>query len=185
MAEERSAYCVEINGRSICLRQGDITEQGDDAIVNAANRQLQLGAGVAGAIRLKGGPEIQQECDRIGGTSVGTAVLTTAGNLRAGAVIHAVGPRQGEGSEEVKLAGATRSALEVAQKQQFKTISFPAISTGIFGFSVGAAARIMLAQIRKHLMTETSLTTVTVCLFTPDDYQVFKRELSRQIGAAD
>src|SRR6185369_10351006 len=85
------------------LVEGDITDLEVDAIVNAANEHLQLGSGVAGAIRTKGGPSIQEECDRIGGTPVGTAVMTGAGNLKAKQVIHAVGPKMGEGDEDKKL----------------------------------------------------------------------------------
>lgn len=180
MAENDDRNSCTINGRTICLVQGDITEQTTDVIVNAANSALQLGAGVAGAIRKKGGSAIQQACDRIGGTPVGTAVITTAGDLKAGAVIHAVGPRMGEGDEEVKLAGATRSSLRVAAGQDLKSISFPAISTGIFGFPVEAAARIMLREVISYLRRESSLESVTFCLFSRDDYQVFSSELKKQ-----
>ena len=124
----------EIGNRILELRRTDITEQSVDAIVNAANAQLQLGAGVAGAIRSRGGPSIQRECDQIGGTSVGTAVMTGAGDLKAKHVIHAVGPRMGEGDEDAKLAAATRSSLEVAAGHRLRSIALPAISTGVFGF---------------------------------------------------
>ncbi|HEX6202991.1 MAG TPA: macro domain-containing protein, partial [Thermoanaerobaculia bacterium] len=96
--------------------EGDIAEVEVDAIVNAANEDLQLGSGVAGAIRERGGPSIQEECDRIGHTPVGTAVMTGAGNLRARQVIHAVGPRMGEGDEDRKLSSAVRSALALADR---------------------------------------------------------------------
>ena len=162
-----------INDRKIELVRGDITEQGTDAIVNAANSQLQLGAGVAGAIRSKGGPTIQAECDRIGGTPVGTAVITGGGNLKAAHVIHAVGPRMGEGGEDAKLAGATRNSLEVAAAHNLKSISLPAISTGIFGFPIERAAAIMLAETRSFLQQPSSLESVVFCLFTEDDFQVF------------
>src|SRR4029077_7935911 len=95
---------VTFDGTQLELVEGDITDLEVDAIVNAANEQLQLGTGVAGAIRAKGGPSIQQECNRIGGTPVGTAVMTGAGNLKARRVIHAVGPRMGDGDEDKKLA---------------------------------------------------------------------------------
>ena len=97
----------KINNTLITLIEGDITEIAADAIVNAANAALQLGAGVAGAIRRKGGSGIQDECDRIGGTYVGGAVITSGGNLKAKYVIHAVGPRMGEGDEDMKLESAT------------------------------------------------------------------------------
>ena len=114
------------------LVQIDITELATDAIVNAANVQLVLGGGVAAAIRRKGGPAIQAECDQKAPTYVGGAVITTGGNLKAEYVIHAVGPRRGEGQEDAKLKSATLNALKTAEENQLKSIAFPAISTGIF-----------------------------------------------------
>ncbi|MFH1539595.1 MAG: macro domain-containing protein, partial [bacterium] len=102
----------QIGARTIELVQGDITEMETDAIINAANAALVLGGGVAGAIRRKGGPRIQEECDRIGGTFVGGAVITTGGNLKARHVIHAAGPRHGEGDEDNKLRNATVNSLK-------------------------------------------------------------------------
>ena len=125
-----------VSSTTLKLWQGDITELEVDAIVNAANAELFLGAGVAGAIRKKGGPSIQEECNRIGGTYVGGAVLTGAGNLAAKYIIHAVGPRMGEGEEEIKLRNATMNSLLLAEEYRVESIAFPAISTGVFGFSV-------------------------------------------------
>src|SRR5215212_4041259 len=107
------------------LVEGDITDMEVDALVNPANEQLQLGSGVAGAIRAKGGPSIQEECNRIGGTPVGTAVMTGAGNLKARQVIHAVGPSMGEGDEDKKLAAAVRAALALADRRGMKSIALP------------------------------------------------------------
>ena len=114
---------VNINQSSIELIDGDITEQDTDAIVNAANAQLILGAGVAGAIKRKGGPKIQKECNEIRGTIVGGAVITSGGNLKARHVIHAVGPRMGEGDEDNKLKNATLNSLKVAEKKGLKSIA--------------------------------------------------------------
>src|SRR5437868_887631 len=125
---------VMINGRTLALVEGDITEQDTDAIVNAANQHLQLGAGVAGAIRSKGGPSIQRECDEIGHCPVGGAVITGGGNLKARHVIHAVGPHGGDADADEMLASATKSSLQVAEQNQLRSIAFPAISTGVFGF---------------------------------------------------
>ena len=111
---KRRRLSIQLEGTQLELAEGDITELEVDAIVNAANKELQLGSGVAGAIREKGGPSIQEECDRIGGTAVGTAVLTGGGDLKAPHVIHAVGPRQGEGEEDRKLQSAVRSSLALA-----------------------------------------------------------------------
>ena len=146
----------KIKDRILRLIEGDITEQETDAIVNAANAGLQLGGGVAGAIRRKGGPRIQEECDRIGGTFVGGAVITTGGNLKARYVIHAVGPRMGEGDEDQKLENATRNSLKLADKHHLSSISFPAISTGIFGYPIDRCARIMLKTAKEYLEGEPS-----------------------------
>jgi len=140
-----------INRSTIELLEGDITEMDTDAIVNAANAALQLGGGVAGAIRRKGGPTIQAECDTVGGTFVGGAVITTGGNLKARHVIHAVGPRMGEGNEDEKLRNATLNSLKVADQRDLKSVAFPAISTGIFGFPVDRCAHIMLTTTIDYL----------------------------------
>jgi O-acetyl-ADP-ribose deacetylase (regulator of RNase III) len=170
---------VKIAGRTLELVEGDITEMDTDAIVNAANARLVLGGGVAGAIRRKGGPQIQEECDRIGGTFVGGAVLTTGGRLKARHVIHAVGPRLGEGDEDEKLRNATLNALKVADEHGLKSIAFPAISTGIFGFPIHRCAEIMLATTVEYLRGDTGLARVIFCLFGPDSFSAFAGQLGR------
>jgi O-acetyl-ADP-ribose deacetylase (regulator of RNase III) len=168
-----------IEGKVIRLVQGDLTELDVDAIVNAANAQLVLGAGVAGAIDDKGGPSIQKECDRIGGTSVGQAVITGGGNLKARHVIHAVGPRMGEGDEDNKLRGATLNSLRRATENGLKSVAFPAVSTGIFGFPKERCARIMLDTARSFLaQEETSLQEVLFCLWSKEDFDVFAKILT-------
>lgn len=171
----------KINKSTIELIEGDITEMDTDAIVNAANAALKLGGGVAGAIRRKGGPAIQAECDKIGGTFVGGAVITTGGNLKAKHVIHAVGPRMGEGNEDEKLRNATLNSLKVADENNLKSISFPAISTGIFGFPIDRCAKIMLTTAIEYLKGETGIERVVFCLFGKESYQVFLQELSRLV----
>jgi len=161
------------------LLEGDITDMDSDAIVNAANAQLVLGGGVAGAIRRKGGPRIQAECDEIGGTFVGGAVITTGGDLKARYVIHAVGPRMGEGNEEDKLRNATLNSLKVADENNLRSISFPAISTGIFGFPIERCAEIMLETTISYLKTTTGLEKVVFCLFGRDSYDVFVNRLEQ------
>lgn len=160
--------------------QGDITEMQTDAIVNAANAKLVLGGGVAGAILRKGGTVIQNECDRIGGTFVGGAAITTGGNLRAKYVIHAVGPRFGEGNEDEKLRSATLNSLSLADQHKLKSITFPAISTGIFGFPVDRCARVMLSTAIEYIKGKTGLGRVAFCLFGEESFKVFERELERQ-----
>src|SRR5258708_39674016 len=129
-----------VNGISIELTKGDITALQVDAIVNAANSDLILGSGVAGAIARRGGPSIQAECDRIAHCDVGSAVMTGGGNLPAAHVIHAVGPRMGEGNEPGKLAGATRPRLLICQREGFLSIAFPATSAGVVRYSVQSFA---------------------------------------------
>ena len=162
------------------LVQGDITEMETDAIVNAANAQLILGGGVAGAIRNKGGPAIQEECKRIGGTHVGGAVITTGGNLKAKHVIHAVGPRMGEGDEDRKLKDATLNSLKVGDQHHLESISFPAISTGIFGYPLDRCAQIMLSTAIEYLKGETGLRRVVFCLYGEGNFSAFAEELRRQ-----
>ncbi len=170
---------VTLDHTQLELVEGDITDLDVDAIVNAANEHLQLGTGVAGAIRKKGGPSIQVECDRIGGTPVGTAVMTGAGSLKARRVIHAVGPRMGEGDEDKKLAAAVRAALALADRRGLRSIALPAISTGNFGFPVDRAARIMLTEIHRFLQGGTKLERVVLCLHGEEAFSTFKRELRR------
>ena len=166
-----------INKTVLELIQGDITDMDTDAIVNAANAALQLGAGVAGAIRLKGGPRIQEECNKIGGTYVGGAVITAGGNLKAKYVIHAVGPRYGEEHEDEKLKDATLNSLILADKSSLKSIAFPAISTGIFGFPKDRCAIIMLSTTIAYLEGVTRLEKVVYCLYDQDTLEIFKNTL--------
>ncbi|MDA0842075.1 MAG: macro domain-containing protein [Planctomycetota bacterium] len=174
---------LEVGSSVIEIMDGDITEQDTDAIVNAANTALILGAGVAGAIRSKGGPGIQDECNQIGGTFVGGAVITGAGNLKARHVIHAVGPRMGEGNEDQKLKNATLNSLKVADGNGLKSLTFPAISTGIFGFPIERCANIMLGTARDYLDGETGLERVVFCLWGRDAYEVFHEELQQLASA--
>lgn len=170
---------LTIDKTQLELIEGDITDLDVEVIVNAANEQLQLGTGVAGAIRQKGGPSIQEECNRIGGTPVGTAVMTGAGHLKAKQVIHAVGPRMGEGDEDKKLSAAVRAALALSDRHGMKSIALPALSTGNFGFPIDRAARITLTEVHRFLQGGTKLERVVLCLFDAESFHVFKRELRR------
>jgi O-acetyl-ADP-ribose deacetylase (regulator of RNase III) len=170
---------VKIKKSEIVLVQGDITELSTDVIVNAANKDLILGGGVAGAIRRKGGPQIQIECDLLGGTYVGGAVITTGGKLKARHVIHAVGPRLGEGDEDQKLKSATLNSLKLTDEKGLQSIAFPAISTGVFGFPLGRCAEIMLSTTRMYLQAKTGLKKVIFCLFDKEALSVFEKELKK------
>lgn len=168
--------CIEIS-------KGDLTEMDTDAIVNAANDRLIMGGGVAGAILRKGGRTIQDECDRLGGTHVGGAVITGGGRLKARHVIHAVGPRMGEGDEDRKLRDATRNSLKVADGNDLTSVAFPAISTGIFGYPVERCAPIMLGTAAEHLRVgEGGLRRIVFVLYDEGTYGVFAAELRRMGG---
>ncbi|PIP73546.1 MAG: O-acetyl-ADP-ribose deacetylase [Nitrospinae bacterium CG22_combo_CG10-13_8_21_14_all_47_10] len=169
---------IRVNNSLLQLQQGDITESNADAIVNAANSNLILGAGVAGAIRKKGGPSIQEECDRIGSCPVGNAAITRAGNLNARFVIHAVGPRWGEGHEVEKLKNAILNSLRRAEEKELKSIAFPAISTGIFGFPLELAAETLLKTVLQYLSKKTIINTVTFILFDAESFNIFKDTLA-------
>ncbi len=169
---------LEVNHRKIKLVNGDITDMRVDAIVNAANAQLILGAGVAGAIRRKGGPSIQEECNKIGGTYVGGAVITGGGTLPAKHVIHAVGPMLGEDNEDEKLRNATLNSLRLMDAHHLESIAFPAISTGIYGFPIARCAKIMLGTTVEYLKKPTTIKQVIFVLWTPHDLEVFTGELT-------
>ncbi len=173
---------VNIGYSILELLDGDITEMDTDAIVNAANSMLVLGGGVAGAIRRKGGMAIQMECLKIGRTPVGGAAITTGGKLKAKHVIHAVGPRMGEGDEDNKLRNATLNSLKLADKHNLRSIAFPAISTGIFGFPIDRCAEIMLRTTIEYLKGQTGLKRVVFCLFGSDSYTVFENQLKQEIA---
>jgi len=167
-----------INGKTLRLVQGDITERDVDAIVNAANSLLQHGGGVAGAIVRKGGQIIQEESNKIGYTPVGTAAITVAGKLPAKFVIHAVGPRMGEGDEDNKLKSAVLSSLKLASEKGLKSISIPAISSGIFGFPRDRCANILVHEGARFLKEnkKTSLNTVEFCIFDDTTLSHFRKE---------
>jgi O-acetyl-ADP-ribose deacetylase (regulator of RNase III) len=152
-----------------------------DAIVNAANEALQLGAGVAGAIRHRGGSSIQEECDRLGTCPVGQAVVTGAGSLPARWVIHAVGPvwRGGEYAEEMLLASALRSAFKRAEEIGAKSVAVPAISTGVFGFPVRRAAEIAIACARAFSADANSVERIIFALPDKQILSAFEQALEQ------
>lgn len=167
------------NAGKIIIQQGDLTEMETDAIVNAANEYLKHGGGVAGAIVRKGGQSIQEESDKIGHTPVGTAAITAAGKLKARYVIHAVGPRMGEGNEDEKLKNATYNSLKLAVENNLKSIAFPAISTGIFGYPIEKCSDIMLKTSRQFLLDNNFDLEIFFVLWTEGDFTEFKRILEK------
>lgn len=165
----------------IVVKKLDITLARVDAIVNAANESLQLGAGVAGAIRRRGGQAIQEECKRIGHCAVGEAVVTGAGNLPARWVIHAVGPTWhggGEG-EDMALASAVLAALGRAEEVGAKSVALPAISTGVFDFPVDRAAEIAVAAAHSFARTAQVVERIVFCLYDERTYEVFRKALEK------
>lgn len=159
----------------IVIQQGDLTEMDTDAIVNAANNDLILGGGVAGAIRRKGGEEIQRECDGIGSIPVGYAAITTGGKLKARHVIHAASMQLGGKTNADTLRKSTAHSLRIAREHGLKSIAFPAVGTGIAGFPLKECAEIMLREAAQHLRTDTPLETVYFVLFDDAAEQIFKK----------
>ena len=162
--------------------EGDLTVQDVDAIVNAANRFLQHGGGVAGAIVAAGGAIIQEESDRAAPIRVGQAVLTSGGALPARHVIHAVGPRMGEGDEDRKLRDAGEAALDVAERHGLASVAFPAISSGVFGYPIERSAAILVDCAVRHLEAGGgSVSEIVFCLWGMEAYGVFERELRSRL----
>jgi O-acetyl-ADP-ribose deacetylase len=185
------------NNKVLRLVKGDITERNVDAIVNAANSYLKHGGGVAAAIVRKGGTLIQEESNKIvkgigGLIPVGSAVITKAGNLPCKAVIHTVGPRMGEGDEDYKLRKAVRSSLLLASEKGFRSISMPAISSGIFGFPKDRCAKILVGESKTFLQASNSnddcgnnkkditptLDIIEFCIFDNETLYYFENEFA-------
>jgi O-acetyl-ADP-ribose deacetylase (regulator of RNase III) len=157
--------------------QGDITECEADAIVNAANNHLWMGSGVAGAIKRKGGKEIEDEAVSKGPIPVGEAVVTKAGGLKARVVIHAAGMGQDLVPTEVSIRNSTLNALRRASELGLESIAFPLIGSGVGGFPVDEVARIMLGAVTEFMGKETSVKDVRFAAFTTDDYSKVKEIL--------
>ncbi|MBM4038222.1 MAG: hypothetical protein FJ290_06870 [Planctomycetes bacterium] len=170
---------IEAIKAKIELQQGDITTVEADAIVNSANTDLILGAGVSGAIGRAGGKAIQDECDAIRFVPLGDAVATTAGALKAKYVIHAVSMEIGHFTTEGSVARATRSALRRADELKLRTVAFPAIGTGAAALAPEFSARAMFETIADHVAEGTGLEHICVVLFNEDLFQVFKEALDQ------
>lgn len=168
-------------GARLELVCGDITRQATDAIVNAANASLLGGGGVDGAIHRAGGPAILEECRRLGGCPTGEARITAAGRLPARVVIHAVGPRYRDGrqGEPALLASAYRHSLALALSRGLRSVAFPSISTGAYGFPIADAALIALEAVRAVLEEEPGrLDLVRFVLFSSSDLRVYEKALA-------
>ncbi|MCX5771076.1 MAG: O-acetyl-ADP-ribose deacetylase [Candidatus Hydrogenedentes bacterium] len=169
-----------INGCAIEVVQGDITKERVDAIVNAANRSLLGGGGVDGAIHRAGGLEILEQCRKLKGCETGDAKLTTGGRLPARYVIHTVGPvyRDGRHGEPELLASCHRRSLEVARDHKLKTVSFPAISCGVYGYPIDEAAGIAVGTIMRFIAADRGFERVRFVLFSPEVYAAFEQALT-------
>jgi len=163
------------------VMERDITTLAVDAIVNAANPSLLGGGGVDGAIHRAAGPELLSACRRLGGCATGDAKITPGFNLPARYVIHAVGPvwHGGRSGEAAQLAGCYRRALDHAREYQLRSIAFPAISTGVYGFPKAAAARIALREMLEH---ETEFERLIACCFSAADAQLYASLLAELRG---
>jgi len=158
----------------ITLIEGDITEQEVDAIVNAANSALVLGSGVAGAIRAKGGPTIQQQCDDHGPIEVGDAVVTGAGDLPARFVIHAAGMPPGGQASEASVRSSVRRSFQLASEQGCVNLAAPAVGAGVGGLSLQRCAEISIEEARVHMQAADSLEEIRFVLFGEPAYRVFE-----------
>lgn len=184
MAMEVFMSIRTINGVTLALLQGNIVEVQADAIVNAANSGLAGGGGVDGAIHRAGGPTIMEACRKIGGCPTGSAVATTAGQLKAQHVFHAVGPIYRYESEPQRLlASAYQACLDLAEQYQHQSIAFPSLSTGAYGYPERLAAPIALRTVIEHIKKPTSLRQVTFVLFGSKTFNAYEQALQQLLPA--
>jgi O-acetyl-ADP-ribose deacetylase (regulator of RNase III) len=174
---------MKINGAVIALALGDITREETDAIVNAANSGLRGGGGVDGAVHRAGGPSIMEECRKIGSCPTGQAVVTGGGNLTARYVIHTVGPvyRGGSHGEADLLKSAYLESLKRVTDKGLKSVSFPAISAGVYGYPLEEAAQIALTTTLDYVKDHKEIRLVRFVLFSQDIYDVFLNELKKMM----
>jgi O-acetyl-ADP-ribose deacetylase (regulator of RNase III) len=170
---------VKVGPSTLELVEGDITRQDTDAIVNAANAALRPGGGVDGAIHRAGGPAIEAECRRHGGCPTGEARITTGGNLKARYVIHTVGPvyRDGGHREPELLSSCYWKSLELASARGIKSLAFPSISTGVYGYPMKNAAQVALKAVTDYLARHPEIELVRFVLFGRDAYEVYAKVL--------
>jgi O-acetyl-ADP-ribose deacetylase (regulator of RNase III) len=175
---------MQINHTPLELIQADITTLDVDAIVNAANNSLLGGGGVDGAIHRAAGPQLLEECRTLGGCETGEAKITKGYRLRARHVIHTVGPiHSGHPHDAELLASAVRNSLRLADEHHLKSIAFPAISTGVYGYPLDEAAHVILSTIGAYLRSETQIERVIVCLYDSHAYATFEQTL-RSLAAS-
>lgn len=165
----------------IGISEGDITEMEVDAIVNAANNTLLGGGGVDGAIHRAGGPIILEQCKKVGGCPTGEARITTAGNMPSKYVIHTVGPVYEDGTkgEDKLLYNAYFNSLKLAKEYKLKTIAFPSISTGVYGYPKDKASKVALQAVKDFIDKENGIDEIHYVLFSNNDYLLYKELLEK------
>ena len=175
---------IAVNDSILEIVEGDITRQDTEAIVNAASTRLRGGGGVDGAIHRAGGPEIMKACEQYDGCPTGEARITTGGRLLARYVIHTVGPvyQDGKRGEAKLLASAYRSSLALASEHKIRTVAFPSISTGVYGYPIEEAARIALTTVREYLKNHSQIVLVRFVLFGQPAYEAYHRALGEIAG---
>jgi O-acetyl-ADP-ribose deacetylase (regulator of RNase III) len=173
---------IKVGQRVIRLRKGDIADLEIDAFVYYARPDLLLGAGFGGAISVRGGPEIQKELKQFGAISSTEAVITSAGNMKAKWIIHAVGPRFQEEDTEGKLRATMLNALKRAEEKHIKRVAFPAMGAGFYGVPLDLCAKVILSTVKKYLESSTSLEEVVFCLNDLREYKPFQERLKEMGG---
>ena len=179
-AGDKMSSKYTIGRATLFLARGDITEEDTDAIVNAANNALSPGGGVSGAIHRAAGPGLWEECKKLGGCNTGEAKITDGYNLAAKHVIHTVGPvYSGKPGDSTDLANCYRNSLVLAEKNNLKSISFPSISTGIFGYPVKEASKVAIRTVQEYLEKNPYIELVRMVLFSARDFSVYKDTADR------
>lgn len=169
---------IRISHCGVRLVRGDVTDLEVDAFVFYAQHDLALGSGFGTAISVRGGPAVQKELEGMGPVATGEAVASTAGNLKADFIIHAVGPRFREDDIEEKLRTTVRNSLKLAEEKEIRRIAFPAMGAGYYGIAPDVCARVMLEAIQSHLKGESRIEELVICVLDTRQYEAFRSQLA-------
>jgi len=169
---------LKVNNGSLRLAKGDITDMEIEAFVYYAQHDLVLGSGFGTAISIRGGPAVQEELSRLGPLETTEVVISAAGEMKAGHIIHAVGPRFQEEDLENKLKTTVLNCLKAADEKGIKAVAFPPMGAGFYGVPLDVSAKVTLGTIREYLAGDTSINDVVVCLFDNREYQPFQKQLA-------
>ncbi len=170
---------LKIKDRTICLMKGDNTDLDIDAFVYYAQASLVLGSGFGGAISARGGPKVQEELKKLGTVSTGEAVVTSAGNMKARFIIHAVGPRFQEEDTEKKLETTVKNALRRAEEKGIQRLAFPAMGAGFYGIPLDLCSRVLIGEVKNYLENSNSLKEVVICLRDSREYDAFLSQMKK------